>query len=381
MVTVDRLPREVYVLQAGLLINAFGNGAANPFAVLYLHKVREVPLVVAGLAGSTSAICALIAAPIGGALADRRGARRTMIGGLVISSVGWGLYPLVRQPWHAIALATLTGTGIGIWLTMQSTALALITPPSLRHRAFAQQRVIANLGLGFGGFAGGLIVSTARPGTFTTLFSLNAVTFLLYTIFVSRLRLPAPPPRDATSGGYREVLRDGVFLRLVALNAAFAMVSVALVNSMFPVFAKTTAGVSERVIGLLFLLNSLLIIGAQLPVAIAIEGRRRTRGLALMCVLFAITWVLVEFAGAAHATLMATALLALGVVSLGLGECLYDSIYGPLVADLAPPNRTGRYMASSGLAWQFSFIATPAAPAPSLVRSHLRCGHSSLACP
>jgi hypothetical protein len=29
------LSREVYVLRSGLVVNAFGNGAANPFLVVY----------------------------------------------------------------------------------------------------------------------------------------------------------------------------------------------------------------------------------------------------------------------------------------------------------------------------------------------------------
>jgi hypothetical protein len=47
--TVARLPRAVYILQAGLLVNAFGNGAANPFLLVYLHNVRGIPLGLAGL--------------------------------------------------------------------------------------------------------------------------------------------------------------------------------------------------------------------------------------------------------------------------------------------------------------------------------------------
>jgi MFS family permease len=137
-------------------------------------------------------------------------------------------------------------------------------------------------------------------------------------------------------------------------------VSVALVNSMFPVFARTTAGVDEHTIGILFLLNSLLIVGVQLPVARAVEGHRRSRGLALMCLLVAGTWLLVEVAGIVHAPATAAILLGAGVLCLGVGECLYDAIYGPLVADLAPEGHTGRYLATSGLAWQTSLIVAPA---------------------
>jgi MFS family permease len=34
-------------------------------------------------------------------------------------------------------------------------------------------------------------------------------------------------------------------------------------------------------------------------------------------------------------------------------------IYGPLVADLAPPELTSRYMAFSGFSWQLGFIVGP----------------------
>jgi MFS family permease len=349
----------VYVLQTGLVINAFGNGAGNPFIWIYLHNVRGMPLAVAGLAGSTSAAFSLLGAAVGGSLADRRGARGTMIAGLLISALGWGLYPLVREPLHAFALATLTGSGIGIWLTLQSTVLALIVPQRLRHAAFAQQRVAANLGLGLGGFVGGLIATTSDASTFTALFLLNAATFLLYCFFVARLDLPSVGPRNPDDRGYRETLRDRPFVRVMALNFAFVAASAALINSAFPVFARNEAEVSEDVIGLFFLVNALLIIGAQLPVARAIEGHRRVRGLALMCVLFASAWMLVELGGLLPA--LAVALLAAGIAVLSLGECLYDSIYAPLVADLAPEGKTGRYMASAGLAWQLGFITAPAA--------------------
>jgi MFS family permease len=354
-----RLPRDVYVLQAGLVINAFGNGAGNPFLVIYLHNLRGFRLALAGLVGTTSATCALIAAGLAGYLADRYSARITMIAGLILSATGWTLYPLVHKPWEALIAAIFTGAGVGTWLTMQSTVLALVTPAAVRHAAFAQQRVAANLGLGFGGLTAGLIVTTARPATFSTIFVLNAATFLVYTVFVARLRIPrAIAPR--IRAGYREVLRDKAFRRVALLNLGYVAISVALVGSMFPVFARNYTGASERLIGLLFLVNSLLIIVAQMPIARAIEGHRRVKTLAVTCVAFAGTWAFVELAGVVSAGRVAIVLLFAAFAVLSIGECLYDATYGPLVADLAPEGRTGRYMATSGLSWQVALIAVPA---------------------
>ncbi len=353
-----RLPREVYVLQAGLVVNAFGNGAAAPFMVIYLHDTRGFGLGVAGAVAATGAGCGLASGLVAGSLGDRYGARPTMLAGLALSTVAYALYPLVREPWHAFGAATLAGAGIGTWLAMQSSLLASIVPPDRRHVAFAQQRVAANLGLGLGGFAGGAIVTASRPGTFTALFLGNAATFLVYAAVVLRLRVAPAAGHRPAGAGYRAVVGDGVFLRLAALNFVFVAAAVALLNSLFPVFARNAAGVGERTIGALFLVNCLLIVVCQLPVARLHEGRRRMPGLALMSCCFAACW-LGTIGAAQLGRLGATAVLVAAVVVFAFGECLYDTIYGPLVADLAPRELTGRYMAVSGFAWQLGFIAGP----------------------
>jgi MFS family permease len=352
------LPRSVYVLQAGLVLNAFGNGAANPFLLVYLHDERGIPLAAAGLAAATSAGCALVASLLSGAVADRIGARATLAGGLALSTVGFMLYPSVHEAWQAVAVAVLTGGGIGTWLTGQSALLAAVTPPEWRPLAFAQQRVAANLGLGLGGFVGGLIV--AGPG-FTVLFALNAVTFAAYALVIWTVP-DARPARRAAGGGYRAVLADRAFVRLALINVAFVAAAVSLLNGLVPVFAIAHAGVGPETVGALFLLNSTVIIVCQIPTARLQEGRRRMRALAQMGLLFAIAWLLVLAAGAVVEN-AAVAVLATGIVVFSLAECLYDTVQGPLTADLAGEQLTGRYMAVSGFSWQLGFIVGPAAGA------------------
>jgi MFS family permease len=352
------MPRAVWILQTGLVFNALGNGAAAPFVLLYLHDVRGIPLGVAGLVSATSACAALLSALAGGAVADRLGPKVTLLAGLLVASGAFACYPLVREAWHAFVVAAAAGSGGGVWLTGQSSLLAAVTPPDRRHTAFARQRVAANLGLGLGGLAGGLLVTTARPSTFTLLFVGNAATFLVYAVFVAAV--PAGrPPGAAGPRGYRAVLADGVFIRFAALNLAFVAAAVALLNSLFPVFAKNQAGLRESAIGLLFLVNTAAIVLAQLPVARSQEGRRRMRAFAVMGCLFA-AWLLVLFGGQAPQR-AAFPVLAGAVLVFAGAECIYDVVQGPLVADLAPEGLTGRYMAVMGLAWQLGFIVGPAA--------------------
>jgi hypothetical protein len=82
------------------------------------------------------------------------------------------------------------------------------------------------------------------------------------------------------------------------------------------------------------------------------------RGLALMGLLFALCW---SFVLAGALTGPALLLVAAGIVAMSFGECLYDSIQGPHVADLAPRDLLGRYMAVSGFSCQLGFIVGPAA--------------------
>jgi MFS family permease len=98
-----QLPRDVWLLQLGGVMNSFGNGVVLPFLVIYLHDVRGFGLGVSGLV-ATSAAAQVTAGVLAGPLVDRLGPRPVLAGGLVMQSVGFGLFPLVRQPWHAFVL-------------------------------------------------------------------------------------------------------------------------------------------------------------------------------------------------------------------------------------------------------------------------------------
>jgi MFS family permease len=307
-----------------------------------------------------AAATALLSSLLTGSLTDRIGGRLTMLGGLALSTTGFALYPLIREGWQAVALAVLLGGGTGTWLTGQSALLARLVDSTRRPLAFAQQRVAANVGLGLGGAVGGLIVTTSQPETFTVLFLLNAVTFLAYAGFLLRVREPSDGVRVAqAAGSYRTALRDSAFVRLLSVNYAFVAGAIALLVGVFPVYAKTEAGVSEDQIGLLFLVNSLLIILLQVRIARGQGGRRRMTALAAMGGLFAASWLLVLGAGLVDGVAAAALALLAAIAVFSVAECLYDAVQGPIVADLAPDGLVGRYMALNAFSWQLGFITGP----------------------
>jgi MFS family permease len=355
-----RLPRAVWALELGGVVNSFGNGFVYPFLFIYLHNVRGFALGVSGLVVATNAGVALLAGAPGGAAADRFGPKRTLAVSLALLATAFALFPLVRAPWHAFCLAALVGVANGVFWPSYHTLLAAITPPERRHAGYALQRVSTNLGFGVGGALAGLIALTSKPSTFTVLFLVDAATyaaFLALLVVVPGGRFSAGDRQDAT--GYRAPLRDRVFIGLLGLNIVFVTAGYAQLETL-PVFAKNQADVSERAIGLVFLVNSLVIVVAQLPVTKLVEGRRRMAMLALMSVLWTVAWLLIFGAGLWLSALAAAAVIVVAGGVFAIGECLQGPTQQALIAELAPDHLRGRYMALSTSSWSIGWIAGPA---------------------
>jgi MFS family permease len=355
-----RLPRDVYVLQTGGLLNAFGNGVVLPFLIIYLHNVRGISLGLAGLAAATQSATALASGFLAGTLSDRIGPKRVLVGALGVMTVAFALMPFIRSPWQAFAVYVVWGAGSGSFWPSQSALLAALTPAARRSPAYALQRLTMNLGAAIGGVAAGLIASVAHPSSFTVLFLVNCATYVAYMLVLSRVRAPELHPERAR-GTWRAVARDRTFLAYAALNAAFMTAAISLMIELLPAFGKNVTHVNEQEVGIIFALDAIGIVIFQLPVAKLTEGRRRMRGLAAMGVIWAVSLMIVWAAGVWTTATVAAATLAGAMLVFALGECLHGAIHAPLGVDLAPPQLVGRYLALSSLSWQVGWIIGPAA--------------------
>ena len=136
--------------------------------------------------------------------------------------------------------------------------------------------------------------------------------------------------------------------------------SLAVWVELLPPFAKNQAHVSPKGIGLLWAIDSLVVVIAQLPVAKIAEGRRRMRSLALMSLAFGASLLGFDAAGYWTTGWIAAGLMAAITIVFAAGECLHGTIHVPLSADLAPPRVVGRYLAFASQSWQVGWIIGPA---------------------
>src|SRR3954471_9074013 len=87
------LPRDVWLLQGGSLLNAFGNGIVLPFLIIYLHNVRGISLGLAGLIAATNSAAALCSGFLAGSLSDRLGPEGALVAAPCVVGAALFLFP------------------------------------------------------------------------------------------------------------------------------------------------------------------------------------------------------------------------------------------------------------------------------------------------
>jgi MFS family permease len=360
------LPGPVIVLQAGRAVSYFGTGLVLPFEIIYLHRARGFPTATAGLVLAAVMGTAAVVTPLSGALLDRFRARPILITGNLASALGYAGLAFAGRPWQAFACSAVGGAGFGLATTAsQVLGLALVSAEQ-RASSIALSRVAGNFGLGSGATVAGFIIASASHlRAFQALYLFDGLTFAAFALVVLA-GIPNPRPADAAPAsdrgtGFRAVARDRLFLILIAANVVLVMTGGALFSNILAPFAKAHTPVGPGEIGIVFFINTLFIVVAQIPATRVVKRMRRTHALAATSALFAIGLLAVLLATLTSSALTATAVLAGVAIVIAIGECAQFIVLGPIVADLAPPHLLGRYMSLYGLSFTAGVALGPAA--------------------
>jgi MFS family permease len=349
----------VWLLQAGVLLNFFGNGLVGPFLVIYLHYVRGIPVATAGLAIGTGGVVATASGIFAGTLIDRFGARNALFSAMVANGIAYASYTQVHATWQAFIVGAGVGVGTGSYGPCVQTLLSSLVRAEQRPAAFSQQRMSAMVGLGIGAMVGGLIAAPGRPENFELLLVLDAATFLGFAVLVRGLPVAAETRKQATRG-YAEALRDHRLWLLATVNLVMVSAGIAPMLVLLPAFARGQAHVPATAIGVIFAINTAVIVLAQLQITQAVARRNPMRTLAFGSSLWVVAWLLVLGSGLLLRGWSAAGVIALAMLFYAIGECLYTAIVTPTAASIAPDALRGRYLAVIGFAWQAGFMVGPA---------------------
>jgi MFS family permease len=347
-------------------VNSFGNGLVLPILLIYLHRVRHIPLATTGLLLTLPALLGLLTVPLSGSLMDRVGARRVLRAALSAQAAGQLLIAWSHSAVTAVPGLILQGVGLAPTFPAYNMMVARLAPDAgQQQRAFGVNFTVINASIGLGGLVSAAVVDVARPGTFQSLFVGNAASCVATAVLLRLVPPPAPVVlrEMGQQNGYRRVLTDrnlGQLRRLLVLTLLLAMTGYAALDAGLPAYANVVAGVSAKVVALSLAANTLTIVAFQLFVLRRLRGHRRSHALSVVGAVWLVSWALFGASPAAGGPFARSAVVLAFAAVFGLGETFMAPTLAPLTNTLAPEVVRGRVNALSSGTFSIAFVLSPA---------------------
>lgn len=326
------LPSEVWLVCASTLVNRLGT-MALPFLVLYLTQGRHWTPGEAGMAMMVYGAGALVVGPFAGRLADTQGHAHILKASLWTSGALLLLLPFATTRPTLLVLIFLWASLTQAFWPSAMALLAGLAAPEQRKAVYALHRLAVNLGMAVGPALGGLIAHRS----FTWVFWTDGLTTLagaaVLTLFLRTGPAPIPhPDTPPSSSAWRDRRLAYLLLTFLPVLMVFFQIEGAL-----PLWVTRDLGFDTRFFGLIFTLNTLLIVALEVALNLAMAHWPHRRQLLAGALCYA--------AGFGLTGLVRTKAALLGTVVIWtFGEMILLPAMADAVATLAPPERRGEYM-------------------------------------
>ena len=345
------LPREVWFLSAVLFVNRIGTMVLT-FLTLYLTQELGWSLTLAGQVLSVYGVGHLAGAWAGGWLCDRVGALRIQFASLLLSGLGMFALEQLRSSFGVMIATLFIATTAESFRPANGAALAAFSPPRLRTRAVALNRMALNLGFSVGPAVGGWLAMH----NYSLIFWVDGATCILAALLLKGLFPESPKTAvedtaTATAAPELHPLKDWGFLAFLGL---VVLLTLAFFQgwSTFPVFLNQFYGLAESQFGLLMTLNALLILAFEMLLTRRAEGFKPLSVVGAGTFLFGLGMVILLLGDS-------WPLAVISVVIWTTGEMLAAPAAGGWVANRAGPAHRGKYMGLYTMAWGLGFILAP----------------------
>lgn len=343
------LPRLVWVLFAGTLVNRFGS-FVFVFLTFYLTSQGYSPSQ-AGFAVGMYGVGAIGASLLGGWLADHLGRRNSIVLSMVLSAMVMMIFSQAHGYAVLVALSVLAGFSAEMYRPAASALIADVTTPAQRVTAFAVYRLAINLGFAIGPAVGGFVAHKS----FFYLFAGDAITSVVYAgIAIAMIpnRVVEHHADPARKNAFRTIMHDHRYLLFLGATLMGSMVFMQHVSA-FPLQIREY-GYTSSTFGVLLSLNGVIICLTELPLITYMRRRPARTVMAIGFLIFGAGFVLCGFVSAIP-------LLVTAVVLWTIGEMLYFPMSAAHVANVSPSDMRGRYQGAWGIAWGAGAVIGPMA--------------------
>ncbi|RSK28241.1 MFS transporter [Bacillus sp. HMF5848] len=330
------MPRALWLLIIGMVINVTAASFLWPLNTIYIHDHLGKSLTVAGFVLMLNSAAGIIGNLVGGHLFDKIGGYKSILIGISITLSA--LLTLVFfHEWPAyVALLAIIGLGGGIVFPSMYAFAGSVWPEGGR-KAFNAIYVAQNLGVAIGSALGGVVASVS----FTYIFVANAtvyIFFLAVAVFGYKKISAKADSRSITIPDNQHVKSSSKRMALYILAIGYILCWVAYVQWQSTIATHTQSlGIPLEQYSLLWTVNgALIVLGQPLIAYVAKRIPSLKMQIIVGTIIFMSAFVLAGNTSVFYGFLAA-------MVILTIGEMLVWPAVPTIANDLAPEGREGFY--------------------------------------
>ena len=355
------LTRDIWFLAVIYLVNRCGE-MVIPFMSIYLTSQLGFSKTQTGIVLFCFGLGALMGSNIGGYLTDSIGNFKVM----AISLTGM-----------AIAFTSIiffkTFIGLSCWMIVTAIFSSMFSPaafsavnswgnPENKTRGYSLLRMAINLGIAIGPAVGGLLASKIG---YETLFIVDGFTSLcaLVALFVLLRHRNGTYVRSNDKKIIKQSPYKDRILLLFLFFCLINMVTFFQILFSVPVYLKEVVLLDEKIIGMFFTVNGLLVFLLEMPLVFIIEKKNKYfKPMILGAFLIGLGYL--------SLTISSIPLLAIGLYSLlvAVGEVVNFPLIPTIVMERANENNQGKYMGMVSTMFAMAFLLAPITGLPAIER-------------
>jgi MFS family permease len=349
---LKNLPRNVWLISGATLINRAGS-MVLPFLALYLTQGIGASAAEAGIVLTIYGVGALITAPFVGKLSDRIGAMNVMKTSLLSSGVVFLIFPFFDKYYSILVLVFILSILSEAFRPASMAFLSDQGEATQRKTIFALYRLAINLGMSIGPLIGGFLTTI----DFSLLFYVDGATTIIAGIYLVVVHWDKW--KTSEDKGAPEIMKSSplpVYKDYRYMYYLLALLPVSLVFfqnfSTMPLFIVEELGHAKSTFGILFTVNTVLIIIVEVPLNSAMSKWHDWKPLVIGSFLTAIGF-------GAMAFVQDLSLIVITIIIWTFGEMILFPSAAAYVAGIAPQKRRGEYMGYYQMLFSTCFIFAP----------------------
>jgi MFS family permease len=331
------MPKRVWLLIIGMLVNVTGNSFLWPLTTIYMHDHLGKSLSLAGLVLMANAGAAVIGNLLGGALFDRMGGYKSILGGIMVTTVALAGLTLWHEFLPFVIFYTIIGFSGGIVFPSMYAMVGTVWPEGGR-KAFNAIYLAQNVGVAIGPAMAGVLAAYRFDFIFAANLGMYLLFFLIALFGFKSMSISSASHTSVINEGKR-IRKKAPFTALMIVSAGYLLCWIGYVQWQSTISAYTQEiGITLTQYSLLWSLNGFLIVAGQpfiRPIMKRIEDNIK-RQLVLGMGIMIVSYVIVAFA-------QEFSMFVAAMIVLTIGEMFVWPAVPALANQLAPKGREGFY--------------------------------------